>query len=191
MPRIRKINNHDSCAGVIARMGEGIVRYSLYGIWGFSFLSVFVCLVWFALKYQYTFKAWEIVYVIPAIFLMLCVYWVGKTIQKLSDWKIFLIMSGIEAIFALIVIFTFNTQPCADYRAIWDTAVQFAAGDYSAGKDPTNYMYMYNWQIGITYFESLIIRVFGRNFSILKILNTIIVILTDWCIYLFCKRKAG
>lgn len=101
------------------------------------------------------------------------------------------LMVLVEAVIVAVMILTYDTQPCSDYAAIWETACQYAKGDYTAGLQPDNYMYYFNWQIGIAFFESLIIRVFGENFAVLKILNAMLVMVMNYCMYRMCKRRAG
>ena len=122
---------------------------------------------------------------------MVGIYLLGKRLQKIEEKYVVAIMVAIEAIIALLMITTYDTKPCSDYAAIWKTACQYARGDYSAGLKPDNYMYYFNWQIGIAFFESLIIRVFGENFLVLKILNAMLVIGFDYCMYRLIKRESN
>ena len=125
MPRNKTMKSQNTFLGddIIVRIEEAVVRDSLYGILVFSFLSVPVCLVWYSIKYQNVFRVWEIVYFIPAVFLMFCIYYIGVKIQTLPDWKILLIMGGIETILATLMILTFNTQPVTAHLICHKTAI--------------------------------------------------------------------
>ena len=168
-----------------------LVRIFIYGIIAFSLVSFLVCLTVYLKKYPYIFSSKELIWVIAGALLLVGVYFVGRWYQRKKEWQLVLSMIGIEGLFSFLMIATYNTQPVSDYSLIWDAANAMASNRFIGGTDPTNYMYFYNWQIGIAAFESVLIRLFGANFTVFKVINSLFVIGIDYCTYLLCKKRYG
>ena len=128
--------------------------------------AVFICLFVFCKNYPESFSIKEIPWFILAIVLQ---YILLKKIRisNLSTHKILAIgFIGLN-ILLFITLFTFNTIPVSDYKAIWDTAAMMANDQFNINNySPKDYIYIYNWQLGISAFESLFIRFFGENFFV-------------------------
>lgn len=136
----------------------------------------------------YSFK--EIIWTICGIFISIFLFKkLHVVIEHLSIKRIVIIGIGILNFFMFVVLFSFNTQPCSDYEVIWDIANKMAIGEFNINDYPTSsYIYVYNWQLGISALESIFIRWFGPHFSILKIVNLIIINLTALTCFVISKR---
>ncbi len=170
-----------------------MVHFIIIGIILFSILSVvgyFVMIMTSYMKpYSEMFSIKDIIWVLPAAILMFLIYNLSKYLQNKNEKLLLIIVLCLEFVISAVMIVSYNTQPCSDYKYIWDAAVNMARGTFTDGLDPSKYMYYYNWQLGITAFESLIIRIFGEHFIVLKILNACIIALMNYMIYILCKRK--
>lgn len=167
-----------------------IVSFFIYAILFFSLLSFLVCVIVFCKKHGSVFSVWEFFWLIPAVFLLLGIFRLANFLQKKSEHFFIFFMVATEIAIAMFMIFSYDTWPCSDYAAIWISANEMARGIFVRGTNPADYMYCYNWQLGIAAFESLIIRL-GGNFFTLKILNSCLLMLLQFLEYRLVKSKFG
>lgn len=165
------------------------VHFLIFAILGFSLLSFVVCYVVYSVRFPDTFRWYEGLWGIVSCGIVILTWKLSLYFQNQSEKKLILSMCLIEIVLSAILNLSYNTQPCSDYSYIWQAAKEMANNTFTNGLNPKAYMYYYNWQLGISAFESLLIRVFGPWFSVTKIFNTLLVCTIDYCVYLLCKRK--
>lgn len=168
-----------------------IIQYFLFFSLLITPLAVVVSLVVFCISYDEVFSVYEIPWVILAFLIQL---YILKNIHLnyFSENKILMMSFLLLNVFLIFSLITFDTHPVSDYAMIWYYANQMANEQFSIDIYKSNeYIYIYNWQLGITAFESLIIRVFGSNFIVLKILNVLLINITIWLTYKLSKKKFG
>lgn len=168
-----------------------IIQYLLLSFLLITPFAALICLFVFCKNYPESFSTKEIPWFILPIVLQ---YILLKKIciSNISTHKVLTIgFIGLN-IFLLITLFTFNTIPVSDYKAIWDTAVLMANDQFNINNySPKDYIYIYNWQLGISAFESLFIRFWGENFFIFKILNVLLINTTVWISYILSRNMFG
>ena len=174
----------------LKRICERIVSFMILCIFIFSLISSGVCIIVFSIKYPDIFSAPEIVWCLPAIILFLFISSASKFLQCKSERFVIHTLIAVQILLSSIMILSYNTQPCSDYAMIWNSANEIAQGTFTSGINPTHYMYYYNWQLGITVFESLLIRL-GFTFAGLKVFNAIILMIIQYMEYYLVKKKWG
>lgn len=184
-------NKHKDPASLVEKISTRIVHSFVYGIIAFSIFSVLVCLVVFSVKYSEVFSFKELVWLLPAGAIIFGIYKLSKYLAAKSEKLLIITMVAIGVCSALLMNVAYNTKPCSDYSMIWNAAIKMANGSFAESLSSADYMYHYNWQIGIAFFESIVVRLFGANFFVLKIFNAILMIATHYAIYFMCKKKFG
>lgn len=167
---------------------SSIVAFFVYAILGATLLSFPVCLVVHCTKYSQIFSTRELIWILPAVLLLLITIILAKSMTNMSNRRIALTMILLECIIALVMIFSFDSQPCSDYSAIWQAANEMASNTFIGGITPNHYMYYFNWQLGIAAFESLFIRL-GADFLFFKLLNALLLMAIQYMIFrlVFCR----
>lgn len=169
---------------------SAIVHNSIKSIFVFSLISFLICLAVFIVNYPQTFSVFELIWFPLGV--LLCYFGVKLSgwLENKSEKFTILFLSALSIAAYLIVLLTYNTKPVSDYKVVWDTAVVMANGNYNvAAVGKGSYMDIYNWQIGIAAFESLVIRVFGENFTYLKILSCLCGLAISYLLYRVAKTK--
>lgn len=170
----------------------GISSVSFVGILTASIVSFFICNIVFMISYPETFSFVEWVWFIPAMFLVILNARLGKGMQlfgiQVSPRIIGFILSNIVFV---TVLSSYDTQPVSDWKYVWNAANEMADGKFEDGLIPGTYMHEIPYQLGLSFFESLFIRVFGSSYWILKALNLILLNFITWSTYHFSKRKAS
>lgn len=113
----------------------------------------------------------------------------GICYQRVLSTKVILCIAFLVLNIAMItILFTFNTVPVSDYKILWDMSQKMANGEFAiANYSHTSYEYIYNWQLGIVFCESLLIKLFGPHFIILKWVSLIVINLTAISTYALAK----
>lgn len=179
------------CVEFAQRLIKSVANIFIFGILFFTLISFSICLVVYIKLYPQIVSLLEFISIIPTLFIMYLIIKLFKYLQNKSEKQIIFIVITISTITYIILILSYNTIPVSDYKAIWQAACEMASNTFVGGLDKSNYMYFYNWQIGIAAFESLIIRIFGENFFIFKILNIILLNVTSFLIYYIIKNKVN
>lgn len=175
----------------IIRGADKTVAGFVYAIIAFMLISVGVMMFAYVIKYSGTFSIVEVLLWFPvAVVYTVGLYFFAKRLVKAKDRIVILCVLGGASIIYLILLLTFDSKPASDWGAIWNQAQRIADGTFD-GADKTNYLYYFNWQLGMAVFEAGIIKVFGAHFVILKILNFIILNLISFLTYLVAKRIVG
>lgn len=139
--------------------------------------------------YSNLFSYREIVWVFAALIYSAIIFYLGRFLSQKNEIIVCLFMIIIQGIYVVALILFYDTQPCSDYIAIWNSAVEMSKSQFTSGVEPGSYMYIYNWQIGIAAFESIIIRIFGENFLVLKIFSAITTAINNFLVYKCCSIK--
>lgn len=184
---------HSSAASISARLlrfYSSVVAFFVYAILGATLLSFPVCLVVHCAKYPEIFSVRELIWMLPAAFLLLFIIFLAKAMTRMPNRRIVPAMVLLECVIALVMIVSFDTQPCSDYAGIWKAANEMARGTFTDGLDPTAYMYYFNWQLGISAFESLFIRA-GADFLFFKLLNAALLMAVQYIIFRLTLSRFG
>lgn len=163
---------------------KSIVRIITIAIFSFMILSCLICfcgLDFFSLNFQDRWLSWlTIVILIPSF------YYIAKT-----DNHKFFIFGGFLLANAIMgaILLSFNTMPVSDYWMLHEMGKKMAAGNFNIHDYPENYYgNVFNWQIGIVWLQSIIFKTAWTSFTILKVINLIIINLTIFVTYLLCKN---
>lgn len=170
---------------------KSVASIFIFGILIFTLIAFSICLVVYIKLYPQIVYLLEFIWIIPTLFIIYLIIKLFKYLQNKSEKQIVFTVITISTILYIILILSYNTIPVSDYKNIWQAACEMAKGTFVGGLDKSNYMYFYNWQIGIAAFESLIVRVFGENFLVFKILNIILLNVTSFLIYYIVKNKVN
>ncbi|WNR43990.1 glycosyltransferase family 39 protein [Paenibacillus roseipurpureus] len=176
---------------VLKNLSDKVMITFVLAIFFFTLLGFLVTITTYMKSYSNIVSWLEWIWVLPAILLFYLCIQLGKFFQRKSELHLVIFAVTAATICYLILNLSYNTLPVSDYKDIWTGANEMAAGTFTGGHDPSNYFYYYNWQVGIAAFESIIIRIFGSHFWVLKILNIIILNLISWGIYRIAKKKTG
>lgn len=175
----------------LVKLADNLIKFIIYGVLIFSFISFFVCYAMHIFKYPEIFSIKETLWIVPAIILLFGICKFAKLFQEKNEKFLIITLTCVGIIFSLALNLSYNTQPCSDYYVLWHSAIEMANGTFKDGIIPGTYMYNYTWQLGTAFFESIIIRIFGENFTVLKVLNTILLLAINYLTYSICKRKFG
>lgn len=167
---------------------DGLIHFFMYAILAFTLFSFFICIIVFSVKYQDVFSLKEGIWLLPAVLFFGFVFYITERVEKSNVFILAMVLA--QLIIAVVMIFAYDTKPVSDYAAIWESAQEMAKGSFSSGLVPATYMYVYNWQLGITAFEALGISL-GMNFFAFKILNALLVCLFCFFEYHLVRRKCG
>lgn len=167
-----------------------IVSFFIHSIFAFTLVSFFVCLCVFCSKHPEIFTAPELLWCIPAAALLTLTVLLARFLQRKSERFAVFLMIALETVIALVLIVSYDTQPCSDYGVIWQSANEIAQGTFSGGTTPSHYMYYFNWQLGMTVLEAFLLRL-GATFSTFKVLNAALLMLIQHMEYRLVKRKFG
>jgi hypothetical protein len=92
---------------------------------------------------------------------------------------IFLIFIAFSVRFVWIL--NVNTPVFSDFAMMYHSAIEAAKGDFSFSQD--NYFQNWVYQLGFTMYETLVIKIFGANIFILKLLNVFYSVGTTLMVY--------
>ena len=168
-------------------MGVIPLKYILFFLIGFAIISCIICLCGLdfgGLIFNDRWLAW-----LSAVAVFISVIWFGSTNHP---HRLVVAAFIIANTVMLTVLLTFNTLPVSDYWHVYDTAKLMAEGNLDINALPENhYLNLNTWQIGVSWFVSLIFRIIGPSFTALKILNLILINLTLYTLYRIAKSTAG
>ena len=178
------------------RINDGFIKFIkcflnvlVIAILLFSIISVPVCMFVYIKGYSNLFSVKELIWAFPAAIYTAVVFLMGKFLQNKKEYYLIISMILIEAVYVTFLLLFYNTQPCSDYTAIWNAAVEMSKGVFTDGLKSGSYMYIYNWQLGIAAFESIFVRLFGENFFALKIFCAVITAVNNYLVYKCCCVK--
>ncbi len=169
---------------------EKTVGFFEYAILVFSLLATVVCLFVYCKSYSNVFSAVELLWLVPTGLLVLGTFKAVKYMQRLNE-RVFLgIMAATSVALSVLMILSYDTKPCSDYAMIYRAAQDMANGSFTSGTNPEHYMYVYNWQIGIAAFESVLLRVWN-SFSCLQIFSAVLALGMQGLLYYTVKQRSG
>jgi hypothetical protein len=165
--------------------------YIIKGIFLFSMLAMPVNMALYLIIYPEQFGPLQFIPFAIALLLGLLAF---KLLSKKAIQDKALIWTGITVanLFMIGQLLVFDTIPVSDYAQIWAAAKEMAAGSFNIHQLPHNhYMYIYNWQLGISAIESVFIRIFGETTLPLKIFNLLLINLTLYLTYHLTRKIAN
>lgn len=167
-----------------------LVKYLIYFILVYALCSTIICLSGYDLYNRgYKYQA----FVVAAVLLLgsgavglsrILERWHGKQV----------IITGLALANLLMAYFlvSFWTVPVSDYSNVFQIAIKMADGTYDiVHEKPYGYGYLYNWQTGMAFLESLIFKVIKPSSVPLKLLNVILINLTLILTYITVKTLGG
>lgn len=136
--------------------------------------------------YQYIHPQFKMSIILPivviAIYYLLYKIFYKVELKSSRRYKIILffvsiLCYGIYGIYA-------KTAPVSDYEVLINGAKAMVNGDFpSLSFDKTNYFYFYNFQTGYVVYLAMIMKIFGQRLMFLKIVEIIIMSLTNVLVY--------
>ena len=182
----------NSTANVLRKFIDKSVYYCLISILGVSVLSFVMCNVIVMWSYSDTFSFKEWIWIVPAIAFVFFSWMFGRGFHFLNFYiSPFAYGFVFSNICFIIVLLTYNTQPASDWAYVWRAANDMAHGNFTSGITNGEPMHEIPHQLGLACVESLFIRVFGPSYTVLKVLNLVLLNIITWSTYHFAKRKAS
>ncbi|MGZ0877470.1 glycosyltransferase family 39 protein [Priestia megaterium] len=106
---------------------------------------------------------------------------------KFMSKKIFIIfLIALSFLIRLVWILNIDTPIKSDFSVMYNAAVQAAKGDFSFTKIP--YFSTWVYQLGFTFYEAAVIKIFGESALIIKLLNILYCTGTGFLIYLIASK---
>lgn len=167
-----------------------ILYYLLVGIMLFTLLSVPIVMVTYSRLYPEEFHFSEIPYVLLGMLYCAGVFICYKRYFRPDyiRWLVPLTFVIMNVVAILFVCFA-PTVPVSDHLIIWDVAKSIADGKFEMSQYAYyDYIYIYNYQVGISWFESLSIRIFGPTFLPLQIFNIFLLNAMAALLWALCRR---
>ncbi len=167
-----------------------ILYYFLVGIMLFALISAPIVMVVYNSSYPDEFNYSEIPYVLLGVLYGVGVYTCYKRYfrPQYVSWLVpvsFIIMNAV----AITYVCLSPTVPVSDYEVIWACARSIADGTFDINEHVYyEYISMFSYQMGIAWFESLFIRMFGPVFLPLQIFNIILLNATAVLMWALCRR---
>lgn len=165
------------------------VKCLIYFILGFALVATVVCICGYD-PYRRGFND----YLWVPVFAMVAgagIYLWARILHRFTEKQV--VWTGLALANLLMAFFllSFWTVPVSDYSNVFGMGVEMANGTYDIDtKIPYGYGYLYNWQTGMAFLESLFLR-FGHPSAIpLKILNVFLINATLLLTYVVVKRLA-
>ncbi len=95
----------------------------------------------------------------------------------------------IALVIRIIWILNVSSIPVSDFNLIYQASLDWVKGDMTFINTP----YFKNWsyQLGYTWFQSIIIRIFGEGFIAIKVINCILSSITCLVIFITAKKLFG
>ncbi|RYZ88991.1 MAG: hypothetical protein EOP06_10015 [Proteobacteria bacterium] len=175
---------------MIQKILGGSVRFFIKAILIFSLVAFLVCIFVFTRSYPEMFSIRELVWFPVGAGVCCGLYFLWKWLVKKSSAFTIVFLSTLSMVVYAIVLLTFNTVPVSDYGMIWKTANEMAAGTFNAHElKGSDYIIAYDYLIGISSFESMLIRTFGPNFWVLKVVTCLCLLLVSYLVYKMARTK--
>lgn len=167
-----------------------LIKYLIYFILAYALCATVICISGYDL-YHRGFN--DNIYVLAfALFVAFGVIAVSRQLFRLSVKAV--IIGGLVSANVIMGYFlaSFWTVPVSDYSNVFQMGMQMADSTYDIDAQlPYGYGYLYNWQIGMGFFESLLFRVVRPSSIPLKILNVLFINLTLILTYFTVKVLAN
>ena len=141
------------------------------------YMIIFFTLVFGISIYFIATEKINILYIIPVCIFMVLMYFVVKLKTPYYGLIIFLI----ALITKIIMIILVDTPPISDFAVMLRAGKLFAVNDYSF-KD-FQYFQSFPYQTIFSIYQGLIIKIFGTNIFILKLINCVFIAITNYLIY--------
>lgn len=171
---------------------DGIVSFFVISIHLFTILAFGICNLLFIFRYSDVFSLKEWIWLLPACLLAFFVYFFSRFLNdNCSERMIIIIGLFFANLLYLFFVFSYPTQPVSDWHFVWTAANQISNGSFTSGLIPGEYMHEIPYQLGMALLESFVIRAFGANYSVFKIINILIMNGILLGIYHFAKRKSS
>lgn len=181
--------DHQFISGVCLLM---VIRENIIGSI-FSKILVVCGFVMFILISYFSFRSTMSIYsstflliaeILFFIFLIAILSFLVNRFFTTTQFLILLMIVGF--IIRLLWIFYVRTMPSSDFLLMYNSAKQAVSGDVSFLS--TGYFSSWIYQLGFTYYEALLIKLFGNHISILKLFNILFSLGTSLIIFSIAKK---
>ncbi|NMH28022.1 glycosyltransferase family protein [Flavobacterium silvaticum] len=167
-------------------------RFSIKSILAFSLLSFLICVAVFSRSYPDQFSFRDMIWFPIGILLCAGLYYLWIWLLGKSNRFTIFFLSTLSLACYGIGLVSFDTQPVSDYKMIWQTANEIANGTFDANLlKGYDYMAVYHWQIGMAVLESVLIKLFGSHFTVLKVFSCVCSLLISYLVYVITSSKIG
>lgn len=174
------------------KLCQKIVRFLIIFIFILTLISFLICNVIFMKNYPESFSVHEWVWAFPTIIAVFITIIVCHHLAQNNASKLALIIGFViqNTIYVTLII-TNKSVPNVDWEYVWTAAIQMARGTFTDGITNGTYMHEIPYQIGLAYFESFFVRIFGEIYVPLQVFNIILMNLITFGIYKFALRKSN
>ena len=167
-----------------------LVKYWIYFILAFALCATIICIA----GYDPYGRGFSLNLAVIAFALLIgagCLF-LPKLLAKSNEKLTLTAGLAIANIMMAYFLLSFWTVPVSDYSGIFQMGIDMAEGSYDINAEiPYGYGYLYNWQTGMAFLESLVFRLIRPSSIPLKIINVILINSTLLLTYLTVKRLAG
>lgn len=124
---------------------------------------------------------------ISIIVIALIIFIVKKILKKIPSKFIFALLSILS--FALFIFWVniLHLKPETDQKMIHDMSIYLLGGSVEFFLIPSQYLFYYPYQFGLTFFVSIIYKFFGQDYMIIQYLNCIASIINMFIIFKISK----
>lgn len=163
------------------------------------FFTIIIIYLIFCMLYQQNTLEFKITGLLPFIPIIAIYFVCFKIFSKIEN-KNLTLYRVVLFIFSIIIYGVWNiyakTPAVSDYKVLIDGAKQILNGTFAnLSFDKSNYFYFYNFQTGFVAYLALIMKIFGQRLLYLKLIEIIIMSLTNILIYEIASkvysRKVG
>ena len=152
---------------------DSVIKYFIYFIFGYALVSCVLCLCGLEF-YGIAFHDEPLV----CVFFIIIFFALGKIRSPHLSHRN-LVLSGfiVANVIMLTILFSYKTRPISDAWLVYNGGRLMAEGNFDVSTfDVCNYFYVFNWQIGLAWFESLFFRIIGRpSFIALQAFNLVLI----------------
>jgi hypothetical protein len=161
---------------------ERILNLIKYLFIAFSF---FILIMMLLSTLSFVFKGISVVLSVISIFITVLLLGVSSffaiRINRKKQSLYLILISSISFLLCVIWNIYAKTQPISDYKALLEGGYQIALGIFK--DDKTSYYYMYNHQLGYAVYLSILMRFFGVNLLVFKMIDVMYIMLSVVLIY--------
>jgi 4-amino-4-deoxy-L-arabinose transferase-like glycosyltransferase len=155
-------------------------------------LVIFGFLMFIVMSYKSFLDAMQVytskfLFVIIFLLAVVIVLMISVLVNRFLSTKQFILLLIIFGIGIRIWwIFYVKTTPVSDFALMYESAKQAVLGDFSFAS--TGYYLRWPYQLGFTFYEAFVIKLFGDHISVLKLFNILFSIGTSMIVYKLAKQ---
>lgn len=170
---------------------KDIIQYLIIVILGFTLLSIGITMIKYNQSYPELFCWEDLPMLIFGTTLLIGIWLLLNQIGNVQFLRRITLIGGfiIANTYMIWSILTIQTSPCSDFSMIWDVATQMALGEFNISQlNHNDFMYHFNWDLGIASLEGILLRVFGEKFIVLQLFNLLCINVTFIGVYYLANQ---